>query len=292
MSALAYRHAVRTYGGCMALERIALVSDVHGNLTAYEAVLADIAARGITRVINLGDVVGKGPRGSACTALTRERCEATVRGNWEVFIAGEGEIRGEAHAWWRTELTAEARQWLITVPGSVDLELSGRRVRLLHASPIDEFTRVHRDHSEEQFAMMFEPTPFTGDVPRADVVVYGDIHEPYLRSGIDGLLVNAGSVGNQLDDPTPSYVILEGDSGDGEIDGASGGASGDAFDGGEVTRGPAAPFGVQFVRVPYDVEAEIAATRALDMPAAETEAYAVELRTGVYRGRHEELGLV
>ncbi|MGP9680399.1 MULTISPECIES: metallophosphoesterase family protein [unclassified Brachybacterium] len=263
----------------MALDRIALVSDVHGNLTAYEAVLADIAARGISRVINLGDVVGKGPRGSACTALTRERCEATVRGNWEVFIAGDGEIRGEAHSWWRTELTAQDRQWLIAVPGSVDLELSGRRVRLLHASPIDEFTRVHRDHSDAEFAMMFEPTPFTGDVPRADVVVYGDIHEPYLRSGTDGLLVNAGSVGNQLDDPTPSYVILEGDSGSG----ASGG--------GEVTSGAAVPFGVQFVRVPYDVEAEIAAARASGMPRAETDAYTVELRTGVYRGDHEELGL-
>ncbi len=289
MSALAYPRPVRTYGGGMALERIALVSDVHGNLTAYEAVLADIAARGITRVINLGDVVGKGPRGSACTALTRERCEATVRGNWEVFIVGDGEIRGEAHAWWRAELTEEDKQWLFAVPGSVDLELSGRRVRLLHASPIDEFTRVHRDHSEEQFAMMFEPTPFTGDVPRADVVVYGDIHEPYLRSGTDGLLVNAGSVGNQLDDSMPSYVILEGSVG---ADGAAGAVAG----GGSATDGPrggaAAPFGVQFVRVPYDVEAEIAATRDLDMPPAETEAYAVELRTGVYRGRHEELGLV
>ena len=66
----------------MALERIARISDVHGNLTAYRAVLADIASRGITRVINLGDIVGKGPRGAECTALTRARCEATVRGNW------------------------------------------------------------------------------------------------------------------------------------------------------------------------------------------------------------------
>ena len=62
-----------------ALDRVAVVSDVHGNLTAYEAVLADIDARGITRVVNLGDVVGKGPRGAACVALTQERCEATVR---------------------------------------------------------------------------------------------------------------------------------------------------------------------------------------------------------------------
>lgn len=257
----------------MTVERLAVVSDVHGNLTAYEAVLADIAARGITRVINLGDVVGKGPRGSACTALTRERCEATVRGNWEVFVAGDGEIRSEAHAWWREDLTAEERRWLFGVPGSVDVELSGRRVRLLHASPIDEFTRVHRDHSAEQFAMMFEPTPFTGDVPRADVVVYGDIHDPYLRSGAEGTLVNVGSVGNQLDDPTPSYAILEG-----AADAAGSGGGTDA------------PFGIQFVRVPYDVEAEIAATRALGMP--ESEAYEIELRTGIYRGDHAARGLL
>ncbi|HEX7350655.1 metallophosphoesterase family protein [Brachybacterium sp.] len=256
----------------MALERLALVSDVHGNLTAYEAVLADIAARGISRVINLGDVVGKGPRGSACTALTRERCEATVRGNWEVFVAGDGESRGEAHAWWRGELTAEDRRWLLGVPGSVDVELSGRRVRLLHASPIDEFTRVHRDHSAEQFAMMFEPTPFTGELPRADVVVYGDIHEPYLRSGVEGVLVNAGSVGNQLDDPTPSYVILEGHAKTARADGED------------------VPFGVQFVRVPYDAQTEIDAARALCMP--ELEAYEIELRTGVYRGEHAARGLL
>ena len=103
--------------------------------------------------------------------------------------------------------------------------------------------------------------------PSSDVVVYGDIHDPFLRSGREGVLANVGSVGNQLDDPTPSYVILEGD--------ADGGAE--------------APFGIQFVRVPYDVEAEIEATLALGMP--ETEAYILELRTGVYRGDHAALGL-
>ncbi len=69
------------------LDRIAVISDVHGNVTALEAVLADIEARGITRVLNLGDVVGKGPRGSEAIKLTRETCEVTVRGNWDTFIA-------------------------------------------------------------------------------------------------------------------------------------------------------------------------------------------------------------
>ena len=251
----------------MISQRLAVVSDVHGNLTAYLAVLDDIAARGITRILNLGDGVGKGPRGAACTALTRARCEATVRGNWEVFVAGDGEILTDSQAWWRQELSAQDRRWLSDLPGGLELRLSGRLVRLVHASPVDEFTRVRRAHSDEEFAMMFSPTPFTGGQEPADVVVYGDIHDPFLRAGRRGTLVNVGSVGNQLDDPTPSYVILEGD------------PDGDRT----------APFGIQFVRVPYDVEAEIAAARAAGMP--ETRAYEIELRTGVYRGDHAALGL-
>ena len=52
------------------LERIALISDVHGNLTALEAGLADIDARGISRIFNLGDYVGKGPRGREAVSYT------------------------------------------------------------------------------------------------------------------------------------------------------------------------------------------------------------------------------
>lgn len=251
----------------MSLERIALVSDVHGNLSAYRAVLADIAARGITRIINLGDVVGKGPRGAECTALTRQCCETTVRGNWEVYIAGDGEIVSEGQAWWRAELSAADRRWLIGRPGAAELRLSGRLVRLVHASPIDEFTRVWRDPAPEQFAMMLEPTGFTGGTERADVLVYGDIHDAYLDARPEGTLLNVGSVGNPLDEPVPSYAILEGD---------------------PRATGPA-PFGVALVRVPYDVEAEIAHAEQRKMP--ETEAWAVELRTGINRGRHVRLGL-
>lgn len=251
----------------MPLERIALISDVHGNLTAYRAVLADLTRRGITRVFNLGDVVGKGPRGAACTALTRERCEQTVRGNWEVMLADGREGLSEGMLWWREELSVQDRDWLLARPGVFDLHLSGRRIRLVHASPVDEFTRVPFHHSEQQWASMFAPTAFTGDVPRADVVAYGDIHDAYLEGRPDGTLLNAGSVGNPLDQPSASYVVLEGD------------PEGDAD----------APFSVQFVRVAYDVEAEIAVAERLGMP--ETDAYAIELRTAVYRGDHERFGL-
>lgn len=243
----------------MTLERIALIADVHGNLTALEAVLADIASRGIERIINLGDTAGKGPRGDAAVRRVREVCEAHVRGNWDDFLPGLDHDEPAAMLWWRDELSAESAAWLTSIPKSHDLVLSGRRIRLFHASAQSPHVRVHHSHTAAEFSAMFENTEMTGDGPAPDVVGYADIHDAYIESDEGRTLFNVGSVGNPLDLPTPSYVILEG------------GAS--ASD----------PFGIQFLRVPYDIEAEIAVAEALGMPSADV--WSVELRTAVYRGR-------
>ncbi|WP_182111530.1 MULTISPECIES: metallophosphoesterase [unclassified Actinotalea] len=250
------------------LERIAVLSDVHGNMTAYDAVLADIAARGITTVLNLGDVAGKGPRGSAAVARTREVCAVTVRGNWDDFLPRPDPDKNPASVWWYEELTPDDRAWLLALPLVHDMVLSGRRVRFVHASALSVYTRVRRVHTDEEFEAMFAATDLTGPGPAPSVVVYGDIHDAYLKT-VDGrTLLNVGSAGNPLDEPVPSYVVLEG---------VVGGTAQD-------------PFAVQVVRVPYDIEAEIAVARAAGMP--ELEAYAIELRTGVFRAHHAERGLV
>lgn len=251
------------------LERCAVISDLHGNVTAFEAVLADLRRRGITTVYNLGDVAGKGPRGSECVRLSRLHCAVTVRGNWDDFLPTDTpQWRDEAGWWWHRELTPEDRRWLGTLPLCHDLRVGGRNVRLFHASARSVYHRVHARHTDEDFEEMFASTGLTGTGPAPDVVCYGDIHDSFVSTVRSRTLVNVGSVGNPLDEPRASYVILEGDPG------------GD--------RGAA--FGIQFVRVPYDIEAEIAVAAAVGMPALE--AYAIELRTAVYRGRHEDLGLV
>ncbi|WP_345752444.1 metallophosphoesterase family protein [Microbacterium rhizophilus] len=244
----------------MPLDRIALISDVHGNLGALEAVLADIAGRGITRILNLGDVAGKGPRGSAAVDRVAEACELTVRGNWDDFLEG---IPGDGPVdmvWWRDELRPDQRRWLRELPLSHDLLVSGRRIRVFHASAESPHVRVHFHHTDEQFAAMFANTEMTGDRPEPTVVGYGDVHDAYVETAGGRTLFNVGSVGNPLDEPTPSYVIVEG-----------------VVDGEEP-----ASFGLQFVRVPYDVEAEIAVAERLDMPR--TAEWASELRTARYRG--------
>lgn len=70
---------------------MAVISDVHGNVTALRAVLADIERRGTDRIVSLGDVAGKGPRGSEAVAITRQTCLVTVRGNWEAYLGSLAE---------------------------------------------------------------------------------------------------------------------------------------------------------------------------------------------------------
>lgn len=243
------------------MDRIAVISDLHGNLTALQAVLADIDARGISRIVNLGDNIGKGPRGREVIALCQQLCEVNVRGNWDEFLPGKGPDASEALLWWRDQLRPEQLPWLSNLPLSHDLLISGRHIRLFHASAISVHTKVHADHTQAEFDGMFASTDLTGPGPIPNVVGYGDIHDAYLETRDGRTLFNAGSAGNPLDEPVPVYAIVEGTAGSWRPE----------------------PFGIQFVRVPYDIEAEIAVATAMGMP--ELNSYAVELRTGVYRGR-------
>lgn len=244
------------------LEHIALISDVHGNLTALEAVLEDIDARGITRIFNLGDYVGKGPRGREVIELCRERCDVNILGNWDDFLPDpDRDYDNEALRWWYGQLSEGQGKWLRGLPFSHDLVVSGRHVRLFHASATTVHRRVRFDHDEAEFLGMFSNTDATGDGPPPTVVGYGDTHDAFYEVDLERrTLFNTGSVGNSMGDPTPVYVVMEGLT--------------------ESTEN--GPFSLQFVRVPYDVEAELAVAKEMGMP--EFEAYTLELREGIYRG--------
>ncbi|MFV2143275.1 metallophosphoesterase family protein [Isoptericola sp. G70] len=243
----------------MATERIAIISDVHGNLTALDTVLADVAARGIERIVNLGDDVGKGPRGRAVVDRTTQVCEVNVRGNWDDFLPQIPDDGAPEMVWWRDEVGADRLAAIRRRPLCHDLRLSGRRIRLFHASAASVHTRVHFHHTPEEFAGMFAATELTGPGPEPDMVGYGDVHDAYVETDRGRTLFNVGSVGNALDEPSAAYAILEGV---------------------PDTVYPA-PFGLQLVRLPYDVDAELAAARAADMP--QYAAWEQELRTAVYR---------
>lgn len=247
------------------MDKIAVISDVHGNLPALEAVLDDIRGRGIDLIYNLGDLVGKGARSDLAVDRCREVCAATVRGNWDEFMTHVSDH--PMNLWVQAQLGAERLAYLRDLPNVIDFWLSGKRVRLYHASQVSVDVRVYRAADEETHRAMFTNTPFTGfDEREPEIVGYGDIHEAYMRTLMldHKILFNAGSVGNPLDLPLASYVILTG-----------------ALD----KREPA-PFSVDFVRVPYDIEREIEEARRGGAP--DLDVYAVELRTAVYRRRQKQ----
>lgn len=247
-------------------ERVALISDVHGNLTALEAVLADIDARGITRIFNLGDYVGKGHRGREVVELCQARCEVNILGNWDDFLPHPArEFDNASLQWWLAQLGPGQGEWLRGLPFSHDFTMSGRRIRIMHASSETVHRRVRYAHDEHEFLGQFANTPATGNGPIPDVVGFGDSHDPFYETQLRGrTLFNTGSVGNCMGDPTPLYCILEGVA--------------DSLD--------PAPFGLSFVRVPYDVDKELAHAREVGAP--EYAGYESELRRGVYRGSMSE----
>jgi len=119
--------------------RIAVISDIHANLHALEAVLPAIEAEGADELWCLGDVVGYGPRPNECLALVRERASLCLVGNHDLAVLGTlglevfvGEA-GEAVRWTQTVLDEDARAFL------AQLEPTAQRhdVALAHGSPRD-----------------------------------------------------------------------------------------------------------------------------------------------------------
>lgn len=243
------------------MDRIALISDIHGNIPALEATLYDIRRRNIQRIFCLGDLVGKGPHSDVVVDICRETCEVTVKGNWDDFI-----IRATDNPtlqWHQHRLGEERLNFLQHLPNTLEFLMSGKRVRLFHASQNSVHYRVRMDDPREKHLEMFTNTDFTGNEFEPDVIGYGDSHRAYVMNFQSKTLFNVGSVGNPLDMTQASYAVLEGD----------------------YNSQVATPFSLYLIRVPYDIELAIQQAKDENMPSLE--AYANELRTAQYRGPGE-----
>ena len=209
-----------TFGRLLLMRRIAMFSDIHGNLTALDAVLADIESAGVNEVYCLGDLVGYGPDSPGVVNRIRSLGIPTIMGNYD---EGIGDRRGECGCYYVTEqakrdgaasyeftdgaLDDADHAWLSSLPGEIRIEHQGVRILLVHGSPrkINEYLLL--DRPEKQLARL-------ADEAQADVVCVGHIHIPYHRTmtALDGRTVHyvsSGSVGKPKDgDPRAAWVEL------------------------------------------------------------------------------------
>lgn len=166
--------------------RVAAISDIHGNLPALEAVLADIESEGVDEIVVVGDTVS-GPWPAEVFDLLDEKGAAHVRGNVDrlVLSGGEGAI-GD----WSAQRLGDRRSAVAAWPLTLELVVEGLgNVLVCHSTPTSDDPIYTRATPDEDVARLF------ADVD-ADVVVCGHTHIQYDRTLSNGLrIVNPGSVG-------------------------------------------------------------------------------------------------
>ena len=174
--------------------RVAAISDIHGNLPALEAVLADIARRGADLVVQLGDALS-GPLWPRETAgLLLSRAFPCVRGNHDRALLGDPGSMGpaDAHAW--RQLDAAHLDWLRGWPPRLEVAPG---VLLFHATPDDDDTYLLEDPSTG-YAQLRTPQAILATLEGIDarLMLCGHTHVPRVLALPDGrTIVNAGSVG-------------------------------------------------------------------------------------------------
>jgi predicted phosphodiesterase len=205
--------------------RYALISDIHANLPALEAVLADIdARRDVDAIYHLGDLVGYAPWPNEVVALIRTRGIGGVAGNYDSTTAADYKHCGcryedpqqEAlshlsYDWTRRHCLAETKRFLAALPFRMDVRprgghAPGPRLILVHGTPPLNTLYWTEDRDDAFCLKMAEHA----GAKAGDVICFGHTHKPWQR-GVEGIrFVNTGSVGRPKDgDWRAGYVILD-----------------------------------------------------------------------------------
>jgi predicted phosphodiesterase len=177
--------------------KIAIIADVHGNLPALEAVLAELGQVQPDLVAHGGDLAFDGPQPKECLDVIREHGWPGVMGNTDELIA-RGGVEPSA-TWVRERLGPGHMLWLKELRRSWRYE---DQVALVHATPEDLWTRVLPDTDDAELRAIYSPLG-------ARMAVYCHIHRPYVREIGSLTVANTGSVGMPFDgDARASFLLI------------------------------------------------------------------------------------
>jgi putative phosphoesterase len=197
------------------MDRVAVITDIHANLPALEAVLEAIEEIGVDGIYCGGDLVGYGPHPNEVCRLIEQRGIPTIYGNYDYAIARDLDDCGCAYrdqhdrelgdlsvAWTLEHTDRVSKDYMRALPFDERFDLAGRRVRLVHGSP----RKVNEYLFADKPARTFERIAAGAD---CDVLVFGHTHHPWVAEYGGVLFVNCGSVGKPKDgDPRASFAVL------------------------------------------------------------------------------------
>ena len=188
--------------------KIAVISDIHGNIYALMKVLEDIDNQDVDTIICLGDLVGYGPHPNEVVATIRRRKILCIKGNYDASVVDNAfsyirdtSVNSFSLPWTVNELRASNRYFLSSLPNSINLNFEGKALSFVHGSP-----RSINEYMKDDEALLTEIiNEFNGDI-----LVCAHTHLPFVKKIANKLLINDGSVGKpKIGRPNPTYAIIE-----------------------------------------------------------------------------------
>ncbi|HEY5426997.1 MAG TPA: metallophosphoesterase family protein [Candidatus Tumulicola sp.] len=188
--------------------RIAVLSDIHGNLVSLDACLADLEAQGgADAIVAAGDLCLDGPKPKKVLQRLEQLGVACLRGNTDRYIADARDeifdpLEDAQIAWTRGDVGEKWLTWLRDLPFALRVGEQGNELLVVHANPKNDDEHIWPDADQATLERMI------GDEPAA-AIAFGHLHLPYARMWRGKLLVNVASAGLPKDgDPRACYAIF------------------------------------------------------------------------------------
>ena len=197
------------------MTKLAVLSDIHGNLPALEAVLSDLKNHEVDQVIVAGDVINFGPFSKKTAEIVIENNWPVIRGNNEYFLLDYGTSRAPVEwsnpvqfaptAWLDKQFDQKLKNIIATWPDTLNLRFKDAPpIQLFHGTPNSPWEPIFWSTTDEEIEKLLSKT-------EADYVICGHTHLPMDRQSGRWRIFNPGSVGVPLDGIfSASYMILDG----------------------------------------------------------------------------------
>ncbi|MBF0122724.1 MAG: YfcE family phosphodiesterase [Candidatus Omnitrophica bacterium] len=194
--------------------RIALLADVHANLSALKKIVEHARQQHVDEFWNLGDMVGYAPFPNETVLLLKEICSCHIVGNYDrktisdkriaqMEETGKDAAKIFSFAWTNKNLSSEVRAFIEGLSFEIHKEIEGHRILLTHGSPEGMEDGITQRTPVARLSVMAEKA-------RADIILCAHMHRFLEKKSGGVLFVNPGSVGRPFDgDPRASYAILE-----------------------------------------------------------------------------------
>lgn len=195
--------------------KLAIFSDIHGNMPFFEAFQRDAEAAKVERFVFLGDAVSYYPGGCAVIRRLKELGALCIEGNHDSMLRGEFPIPENHEPVYQlhktmSEITEEELSFVKSWPEIIHETLDGKRLTFVHGSPLNHLKGY--SYIDSELALY--------DNTEEDIVFVGHTHRPWIRQNPHTLMVNVGSVGLPRDEgggSKPAWCLYDSSEGKAEI---------------------------------------------------------------------------